>query len=124
MSCRFYLAENYQKTIWFPSSTVAQLFVGESTVIAAAFKLDSGLGPVVEDEVSVDVPVFSQFVADVTREYEKATHPILRSLIVNFIAVAAVLVARAGGSLPESEPEYAKAWAQLRAQYAQSMTTQ
>ncbi|MFJ8472000.1 DUF6086 family protein [Kitasatospora sp. NPDC094011] len=107
--------------VWDPSNTVARLFTGEAVAVASAFNLESGIGEIIEDECELDLPVLEAFLADLVRRYHEATHPILRSLTVGFIATASVLVDRAGGQLPPGEPDQVAAWAQLRQEHARSM---
>jgi Family of unknown function (DUF6086) len=118
MSCTFDVGDT---VLWSPSNTVARLFHGQAQAVAAAFAVPCGLGPIIEDECEIDLPVFERFVAEITKQYDRATHPILRSLTVGFIGTASVLVERAGALLPGSEPDQAGAWARLRQEYSRSM---
>ncbi|MGH3548116.1 MAG: DUF6086 family protein [Pseudonocardiaceae bacterium] len=65
--------------------------------------------------------MFEKFLGEVAKQYDHATHAILRSLTVGFIATASVLVERAGGRLPQAEPEQMAAWAELLREYSRSM---
>lgn len=118
MSCLFQVEDNI---LWDPSNTVARLFKGQAEAIASAFNLDPGLGAIIEDECEIDLPTFEKFLAGVVKQYNHATHPILRSLIAGFIVTASVLVERAGGKLPETEPEQMIEWTELRREYSRSM---
>ncbi|MEU6235633.1 DUF6086 family protein [Kitasatospora sp. NPDC047058] len=119
MSCTFQVRD---EVVWDPSNTVARLFKGEAEAVASAFGLVSGVGDIIEDECEIDLPVLEEFLAELVRQYHRATHPILRSLTVGFIATASVLVERAGGRLPSGEPEQVAAWARLRQEHARSMS--
>ncbi len=118
MSCTFQVGD---EIVWDPSNTVARLFVGEAAAVASAFGLESGIGEIIEDECELDLPVLEAFVAGLVRRYHEATHPMLRSLTVGFIATVSVLVERAGGRLPSGEADQVAAWAQLRQEHARSM---
>jgi hypothetical protein len=107
--------------LWDPSNTVARLFAGEAEAVASAFGLASGIGDIIEDECEIDLPVLEAFLAELVRQYHQATHPILRSLTVGFIATASVLVERAGGQLPAGDAQQVAAWDQLRQEHARSM---
>jgi hypothetical protein len=118
MSCSF---EADGTVLWSPANTIGRLFKGQADAVAAAFRVESGIGDIIEDESEVDVPVLEKFAAEAVRQYEHATHPVLRSLTMSVIAIALVLVERAGGRLPDAKPEQAAAWAQLRAELGRSM---
>jgi hypothetical protein len=118
MSCLFQVEDNI---LWEPSNTVARLFKGHAEAIAAVFDLNSGLGAIIEDECEIDLSTFEKFLAEVVRRYHHATHPILRSLTVGVIVTASVLIERAGGKLPEAEPEQLAEWSALRREYSRSM---
>jgi Family of unknown function (DUF6086) len=118
MSCLF---EVDDAVVWSPSNTVGRLFKGEVDAVASAFRVPAGLGDIIEDECVIDLPVFESFLAEATQQFDRTTHPILRSLTVSVIATASVLVERAGGHLPDTEPERAAAWTQLRAEHGRSM---
>jgi hypothetical protein len=118
MSCLFQVEDSI---IWNPSNTVARLFKGQVEAVASAFNLTSGLGPIIEDECEIDLPIFETFLAEVVKRYDNSTHPILRALTVGVIAIASVLVERADGRLPEVKPEQMDAWSKLRYEYSRSM---
>jgi len=118
MSCFFDVGNT---TLWSPANTIGRLFKGEADAVAAAFHVNSGLGDIIEDVCAVDLSAFEKFVAEAVRQYDHATHPILRSLTVSVIATASVLVERAGAQLPDVEPDQAAAWSQLRQEHAHSM---
>ncbi|MER7670567.1 DUF6086 family protein [Kitasatospora sp. NPDC096128] len=99
---------------------VVRLFTGAAAV-ASAFGLHSGVGEIIEDGCELDIPVLEAFVAELARRYHEATHLILRSLTVGFIATASVLVDRGGGQLPSGGPDRVAAWARLRQEQARSM---
>lgn len=119
MSCSFDVGKT---TVWNPANTVGYLFKSEADAVAAAFKVNSGIGDLIEDEYAIDLPVFEKFVAEALRQYGRTNHPILKSLTVSVISIASVLVERADGQLPDLEPEQAAAWAQLRQEHSRSMT--
>lgn len=118
MSCSFRVGDT---VLWNPANTIGRLFKGQVDAVAAAFGVESGVGDIIEDEYEVDVPVLEEFAAEAVREYEHATHPVLRSLTVSVIATVLVLVERAGGRLPDAEPEQAAAWTQLRGELGHYM---
>jgi hypothetical protein len=118
MSCYFQIDDN---VLWNPSNEVARLFKGQIEVVASVLRLDSGLGDIIEDECEVAPDVFERFVAEAMKQYQHVLHPIFRSLTVGVIATASVLVERAGGQLPELDPEQSTAWTALRGQHARSM---
>jgi hypothetical protein len=119
MSCFFDVGNT---TLWSPANAVAHLFKGQADAVAAAFNVSSGLGDIVDDLCVIDLPVFEKFVAEASRQYGQATHPILRSLTVSVIATASVLVERADGQLPAVEGEEAAAWARLRREHGRFMS--
>lgn len=116
-----YSFEVNDAVVWSPSNTIGRLFKGQAEAVAEAFRVHSGIGDIIEDECAIDLPVFERFLAEAVKQYEHATHPVLRSLIVSVITTASVLAERAGGRLPESKPDQAEAWAQLRDQLGHFM---
>lgn len=120
MSISFDLGD---EVLWWPSNLPAHLFKGHAESIAAALKIPSGLGDIIEDECEVDLPAFEEFVAAVSRQYDESTHPIVRAMISSFIPTAQVLVERAGGSYPKAGSERQEAvWAAMRKEHAASMS--
>jgi hypothetical protein len=119
VSCRVEIDDT---TLWWPANTVAVLFKAQAEAVATAFRTESGVGDIIEDEIAIDLPVFEAFVTEAVARYQRATHPILRSLTVGFISTATVLLERAGGRLPDGTAEDLAAWARLRQQHSQWMS--
>lgn len=118
MSCVF---QSGDEILWNPSNAVGQVFTGEAEVLASTFGRPSGLGAIVEDECEVDMAEFENFVHDLVRRYDEATHPILRSLMVGFIATALVILDRGGGKFPHAADTKRAAWLELCREHAKSM---
>jgi hypothetical protein len=87
-------------SLWNPSNGVAVLFVRTGEAIATTTEVPSGLGPLIADEHEIDPEAFAVFVDALTEEYRSSDHPILRSLLEGFLAIAIVLVDRSGRDLP------------------------
>jgi hypothetical protein len=120
MSISFDLGD---EVLWWPSNLPGRLFKGYAESIASALKTRSGLGDIIEDECEVDLQHFEAFVATVTATYEKATHPIVRSLLFTFVPTAQVLLDRAGRDIPRAESDQQEAvWAAMRKEHAASMS--
>lgn len=120
MSISFDLGD---EVLWWPSNTPGRLFKGHAESIAAAFKIPSGLGEIIEDECEVDLSTFVAFVTAVMERYEETTNPIVRALTFAFIPTAQVLIERAGGSCPRAGSEQQEAvWAATRKEHAASMS--
>ncbi len=119
MSISFDLGD---EVLWWPSNVPGRIFNGHAESIAAALKIPSGLGEIIEDECEVDLPAFVAFVAAVMARYEESTSPILRALTFAFIPTAQVLVERAGASYPRAASDQQEAvWAAMRKEHAASM---
>jgi uncharacterized protein DUF6086 len=108
--------------VWSPSNQVARLFTGQAAVITSVFAVPSGLGDIIEDECEIDPSAFAAFLTAILHQYQAATHPILRSLIVGFLGTALVLADRAGLPLPEQPQDQLTAWVALREQQARYMS--
>lgn len=107
--------------IWNPSNSVADLFKAQAEGAASAYHLPSGLGSIANDECYIDLPVFERFLIALVKEYNGTGHYIVRSLIAGVIGTSYVLVERAGGQLPMTEPRQTQAWTELHREYARSM---
>jgi hypothetical protein len=118
MSCLFEVDET---TVWNPSNTVARLFQGQTEAAAETLRIASGVGPIIEDECQIDLPVFEEYLSAVVQKFHDSTHPILKSMLTALIATSWVIVERAGGRLPKTEPAQAAAWEQLSQEFAHSM---
>ena len=120
MSISFDLGD---EVLWWPSNVPGRLFKGYAESIADTLKTRSGLGDIIEDECAIDLPAFEGFVGTVTDTYEKATHPIVRSLLFAFIPTAQVLLERAGRDIPRAGSDQQEAvWAAMRKEHAASMS--
>jgi Family of unknown function (DUF6086) len=116
-----FLADGDGARLWNPSNMPGRIFKGHAEVIAAEFNLPSGLGEIIEDEVFVDVPLLETFLTRLVRQYDYRGHFIIMSLIGAVLGTSYVLVERAGGRLPEIDPQRAPAWEAQHLEFSRSM---
>jgi hypothetical protein len=108
-------------TVWNPSNTPGQLFKCQAEAAAHALGLPSGLGELTQDEVAIDLPIFERFVAKLAEQYQNTGHYIIRSLIAGVLGPSYVMAERAGGQLPEIDPQRVPGWDELQFQFSRSM---
>jgi hypothetical protein len=93
------VSQNFQTgdlVLWNPSHRVAELFVRSGQAIASLIDRPTGIGEKRADEYEIDLDLFVGFVDALVEQYLSSSHPILRSLTEGFLAVALVMVERAG----------------------------
>jgi hypothetical protein len=83
--------------LWNPASGIAELFFRAGEAIAPTVGVPTGIAPVVSDEYQIDLDTFTDALV---HRYLSSSHTILSSLLEGFIAIAVVLVERAGRSVP------------------------
>lgn len=88
--------------VWNPANRIARLFIAQARATADAFRLDSGVGDVIEDQCGIDGKAFTTFVATLLAEYERTNNLTLRRLTEGVLIVGLVLLQRAG--LPPEPP--------------------
>ncbi|QLE72837.1 hypothetical protein FGW37_15695 [Streptomyces rectiverticillatus] len=120
MSCYFQANDT---DIWNPSNSVARLFLEQAGNLSNLMGVESGLGPVIEDECEIDFTAFTKFVDSLVKSYQQSNNSAFRSLIGGFVSVALVLVERGGGVLESITPEHAEMWESVRAANAMGMPT-
>jgi hypothetical protein len=108
-------------SVWFPGNRTGRLFKGVAEAVAAAFDVPSGLGEIVADEVVIDVPVLERFLKRLAEQYDDRGPVIASSLTGGVLGASYVLVERAGGQLPEMDPQQAPAWKEMHSQFSRSM---
>jgi hypothetical protein len=108
-------------TVWNPSNTPGQLFKGQVDAIAKTLGLPSGLGELSQDEVVIDLPVFERFLIKLVEQYQHTGHYIIRSLVAGVLGTSYVMVERAGGHVPEIDPQRVPGWDDLHFQFSRSM---
>ncbi|MEU9445779.1 DUF6086 family protein [Streptomyces sp. NPDC048304] len=89
--------------VWNPANQVARLFISQARATADAFRLDSGVGDVIEDQCGIDGRAFTSFVTTLIAEYEHTNNPTLRRLTEGVLVVSLALLKRAG--LPPEPPD-------------------
>ena len=109
------------EVVWNPSKAVAALFLRSAESLKPETELPTGIGPMRDDECSIDLDTFTQFIDALLTRYERSNHFVWRSLTEGFIATSLVLVERAGGSVASAEASAAHAWADLRRSHSQAM---
>jgi hypothetical protein len=107
--------------VWNPSNTPGRLFKGQTEVVAEALGLTSGLGELIEDEIVIDLPVLEEFLRKLVEQYDHRGHFIVMSLIAGVLGTSYVMVERAGGRVPEIDPQRVPGWDDLHAQFSRSM---
>jgi hypothetical protein len=107
-------------SIWWPANMVGRLFKGQAEAMAAALDIPSGLGELFADEVVIDLPVFEEFVMKLAEQYN-TNYFVVKSLIGGVLGTSYVMVERAGGQLPDIDPNQTPAWDDLRFEYSRSM---
>lgn len=107
-------------SVWWPASTVGRLFREQAEAVATALDIQSGLGELFADEVVIDLPVFEEFVMRLADQYATPYY-IVQSLIAGVFGTSYVIVERAGGRLPEIDPQRAPEWEEIVFQFSRSM---
>jgi Family of unknown function (DUF6086) len=107
-------------SVWWPASSVARLFKAQAEAAAAAFDIPSGLGELFADEVVIDLPVFEEFVVKLAEQYNTPYY-VVESLTAGVFGTSYVMVERAGGRLPEIDPQRAPAWEAQHLEFSRSM---
>jgi hypothetical protein len=107
-------------SVWWPASEVGRLFKGQAEALAAGLSTPSGLGELFADEVVVDLPALEQFVMKLAPRYT-AHYYVFKSLIAGVFGPSYVMVERAGGQLPDMDPNRAPGWDDAHSQFSGSM---
>jgi hypothetical protein len=107
--------------VWNPSNTPGRLFKDQAEAVADALGLSSGLGELIEDEIVIDLPVFEEFLRKLVEQYDHRGHFIIMSLTAGVLGTSYVMVERAGGHVPEVDPERVPGWDDLHFQFSRSM---
>lgn len=84
------------ETIWNPSNGAARLFHAQLAVFEAELDLPSGIGPLVNDECSIDPAALGGFTETLLARHGSAGHAIIIALSQGFVATVLVLAERAG----------------------------
>jgi hypothetical protein len=107
--------------VWNPSNAPGRLFKDQAEAVAKALGTTSGLGELIEDEIVIDLPVFEEFLRKLVEQYDHRSHFIVMSLIAGVLGTSYVMVERAGGQVPEIDPQRVPGWEDLHFQFARSM---
>jgi hypothetical protein len=108
-------------SVWWPASTVGRLFKEQAEAVATALEIQSGLGELFADEVVIDLPVFEAFVMSLAEQYNTPYY-VVKSLITGVFGTSYVMAERAGGQLPEMDPQ-APGWEEMHFEFSRSMPT-
>ncbi|WP_344633909.1 DUF6086 family protein [Streptomyces glaucosporus] len=119
MSCFFLIGDI---DVWNPANTVARVFHAEASALAEVFGTPSGLGPVVDDECSIDGRDFAHFVEVLLSEHRRTSHPVLKALLEGVIGVGLVLLERAGGEGGAIARNAGEFWEDRRRSLSRRMT--
>ena len=106
-------------SVWWPASEVGRLFKRQADAVAASLGIPSGLGDLFADEVVIDLPVFEEFVRQLADQYTTPYY-VVKTLIEGVFVTSYVMVERAGGQLPEMDPQ-TPGWDEIRLQFSRSM---
>lgn len=91
--------------LWNPSNRAADFFIAGVRSVEAVLEAESGIGPIVQDEVIVEASMLSNFM--VASQIELC-HPTMRAQVAGLLAIVAVLLVRTETSVPTTE-----GWEQL-----------
>lgn len=101
------------RDVWNPSSEVARVFLAQTEVMAHYLAMDSGLGPVVSDEVIIDTMRFAAFTSAFTqRMLEYADDSCFHALMSGCFSIVLGLRNQLHMSTPTNDPrivQYARA---------------
>jgi hypothetical protein len=107
-------------SVWWPASEVGRLFKGQAEAVAATVNTPSGLGELFADEVVIDLPGLEQFTMKLAPRY--TTHYyVVKSLIAGVFGPSYVMVERAGGQLPDMDPDQSPGWEDMHSEFSRSM---
>ncbi len=107
-------------SVWWPASTAGRLFKLQADAVAAALGIPSGLGELFTDEVVIELSVFEEFVARLAGQYTTPYY-VVQSLIAGIFGTSYVMGERAGGQLPEMDPQRAPGWDETLFEFSRSM---
>ncbi|NBE50571.1 DUF6086 family protein [Streptomyces boluensis] len=85
-------------TLWNPSNGVAGLFLRQVALYEVELGSASGIGPMEDDEATVDPLALRAFATALLARYGRTRHPVLMALSDGFVATALVLADRAGAA--------------------------
>ncbi|MFF8726009.1 DUF6086 family protein [Streptomyces sp. NPDC015171] len=94
------------ETLWNPSNGAARLFLRQVEVFEAELELPSGLGPMRNDECTIDPAVFAVFAHTLLARHRRTGHAVVLALSEGFVGTVLVLAQRAGVAID---------WARLEA---------
>jgi Family of unknown function (DUF6086) len=87
-------------SVWNPATTPAQLFYRTAGAMTLVARQPHGIVDLEYDEYDVDLPVYQDFVAALTRRYLDATHSVIVDLAGGFLPMAVAFLRAAGGDVP------------------------
>ena len=86
-------------TLWNPSQGASGMFIAQVRLFEAQVGVDSGIGPMEEDESEVVLEPFEEFVSALLAWRARMNHAVIVALSDGFIATCLVLAERAGATL-------------------------
>lgn len=84
------------RTLWNPSNGASRLFLRQVAVHEAELGMPSGIGPMENDESSLDAVAFEAFADTLLAWHRSTTHGVMIALSEGFVATVLVLAERAG----------------------------
>ncbi len=90
------------KKLWWPANLGARVFHDQAEAVGRMIEVETGLGPIVHDEVVVDDAKLEAFVnAFTVFMLRVADNSTARALLENCFAIAVAMAKKAGAKLPE-----------------------
>lgn len=88
------------RSIWEPSMKVGFCFVDQVRSLETLLKVESGVSPIISDEVEINPVLFEAFVAHCLDRLERTNNGELFALVMGCLQICIALNWKIGGNLP------------------------